>query len=57
MAKAPKKPPKDEDEPQSRRFIETAKALGADGDLNLTEGEEAFERLVGKALPQQRRKP
>jgi len=51
MAKTPKKPPADEDQGQSRRFIETAKALEADGDLNLTEGEGAFERLIVKALP------
>lgn len=50
--------PKDEDEAQSQRFIETAKDLEAAGELNLTEGESAFERLVGKALPaQQREKP
>jgi hypothetical protein len=52
MAKAPRKPPpKDEDEAQSQRFIETAKALEADGDLNLTEAEEAFERAITRIVP------
>ena len=53
MTKKP--PPKEEDEEQSRRFIETARELEADGDLNLTEGEGAFERLVGRALPKRGR--
>ena len=51
MAKAPKRPPPDEDEAQSRRFMEAAKALEAAGELNLTEAGEAFERLVANALP------
>ena len=52
MADKPKKkPPKDEDEAQSARFIETAKALEAAGDLSLTDAEGAFERLIEKALP------
>lgn len=55
MTKKPKPKPKDEDEAQSARFFETAKALEVDGGLSLTEGEEAFERLVGKALPPKRR--
>jgi hypothetical protein len=50
MAK-PKKPPADEDEEQSRRFIEEAERLAAAGELNLTEGEAAFERLTAKAMP------
>jgi hypothetical protein len=52
MAKTPKPKPKtqEEDEAQSRRFIEDAERLAADGELNLTEGEAEFERLVGKAL-------
>jgi len=54
MAKAPKKPA-DEDEAQSRRFIETAKALEDAGELSPTEDGEAFEQLVGKAAP--KRKP
>lgn len=45
MAKTTKKKKSaDEDEAQSRRFIELAEKLAADGDLNLTEAEEAFER-------------
>lgn len=55
MAKAPKKPPPDEDEAQSRRFIEAAQKLEADGDLNPTEGEAEFERLLEKAAPARRR--
>jgi len=51
MAKEPKKPPPDEDEAQSQRFLDLASELEADGDLSPTEGEAAFERLVGKALP------
>ena len=51
--KAPK-PKADEDEAQCRRFVETAKALEADGDLSPTEGEEAFERLLRKAAPPKR---
>jgi hypothetical protein len=54
MAKSPKKPPPDEDEAQSRRFIETAKALEADGGLSPTEGEEALEQLLGRAAPVRR---
>ncbi|UTP39590.1 hypothetical protein M9M90_20695 [Phenylobacterium sp. LH3H17] len=45
------KKPKDEDEAQSRRFIEAATDLEAAGELNLTESEAAFERLVDNALP------
>jgi hypothetical protein len=46
-----KKPPKLEDEAQSKRFIEAAKAAAvADGGLNSAEGEAAFERLVSKTL-------
>jgi hypothetical protein len=47
--KAPK-PKADEDEAQRRRFIETAKALEADGDLSFTEGKAASDRLFKKAL-------
>lgn len=57
MTEKKKPPQKDEDEAQSARFIETAKALEADGELSLTEGERAFDRLVGKALPQRKRSP
>lgn len=45
------KKPKDEDEAQSRRFIEAATDLEAAGELNLTDAEEKFERLVGNSLP------
>lgn len=51
MAKELKKPPADEDEAQSRRFIDLARELEADGDLSPTEGEKAFERLLDKTLP------
>jgi hypothetical protein len=51
MAKEPKKSPPDEDEAQSKRFLDLANELEAAGDLNPTEGNEAFERLVGKAAP------
>jgi len=54
MAKAPKKPPPDEDEAQSRRFLEAARAIEADGGLSPTEGQEALERLMGKAAPPKR---
>lgn len=50
MAKEPKKPPPDEDEAQSKRFLDLAKELEAAGDLSPTEGEEAFERLTRRAL-------
>jgi hypothetical protein len=51
MAKAPKKPPPEEDEAESQRFMDLARELEAGGDLSPTEGESAFERLVGRALP------
>lgn len=55
MAKAPKKPPpKDEDPEESKRFLDLASELEAAGDLSLTEGGEAFERLMGRALPKKR---
>lgn len=46
-----KPPPGDEDEAQSKRFLDLANELEAAGELNLTEGEEAFERLAKRALP------
>lgn len=55
MAREPKKPPPDEDEAQSKRFLDLARELEAAGDLSPTEGNEAFERLVGKAAPPKRR--
>ena len=57
MAKAPKRPPPEEDEAESLRFIEAAKALEAAGELNLTEGEAAFERASRKILPARRPQP
>ena len=51
MAKPKKAPPRDEDEAQSKRFLDLASELEAAGDLSPTEGNEAFERLVEKALP------
>jgi hypothetical protein len=54
MAKTPKKPPSDEDAEQSRRFLETAKALEDAGDLSPTDGAEALERLMSKAAPAKR---
>jgi hypothetical protein len=57
MTKAPRKPPpKDEDEAQSKRFMDLANELEAAGDLSLTEGEGAFERAIRKAIPQRRPK-
>lgn len=43
-----------EDEAQSKRFLDLAAELEAAGDLNPTEGERSFERLIGKALPVKR---
>lgn len=54
MAKTPKPKTQEEDEAQSRRFIEDAERLAADGDLNLTEGEAEFERLLRKSAPPKR---
>lgn len=54
MAKAkPKKPPV-EDEAQSRRFIETARALEDAGELSPTAGQRSFEALLDKAAPPKR---
>ncbi len=57
MAKAPKKPPPDEDEAQSKRFLETAKALEDAGELSPTETGEAFDLLMERAAPPKPRKP
>ncbi len=46
-----KKKVKADDPEQAKRFAETARALEADGDLNLTEAEEAFERGFKKMVP------
>lgn len=53
MAKAPKKPPKpkDEDPDQSRRFLDTAKAMEDAGDLRPDEDGGAFNRLLDRAAP------
>jgi hypothetical protein len=48
--------PKFEDEEQSRRFIDTARELEASGDIDVTEGEVAFERAFKKMVPTQRPK-
>lgn len=46
----PKTPP-DEDEAQSKRFLDLASELEAVGELNPIEGEKAFKRLVTTMLP------
>lgn len=52
-----KKPRKgDEDAAQSKRFLDLASELEADGDLSPTEAEGAFERLMDRALPSKPRK-
>jgi hypothetical protein len=52
MAKAPKKKPqKDEDEAQSRRFLDTARTMQDAGELSPTDDGAAFERLMKKAAP------
>lgn len=51
-----KKPP-DEDEAQSKRFIETASDLEAAGELDPIEGEKAFERLLSKTAPPKKPAP
>lgn len=48
-----KKPPT-EDEAQSRRFLEMARELEADGGLSPTDAEREFDRLLGKAAPAKR---
>jgi hypothetical protein len=53
-AKPKKLPPADEDEAQSKRFLDLASELEAAGDLNPIEGEEAFEQLLNKAAPAKR---
>jgi hypothetical protein len=50
-AKPKKPPPRDEDPEESKRFLALAAELEAAGDLSLTEGEEAFSRLVEKVAP------
>jgi hypothetical protein len=55
MTAKKKAPPRDEDEPQSKRFLDLAGKLEGAGDLSPTEGEGTFERLMGKAAPPKRR--
>lgn len=51
------KKPKPEDPEQSKRFLEAARELEAAGELNPTEGDEAFERAMEKVAPERRPKP
>jgi hypothetical protein len=53
MAKQ-KTPPRTEDEEESQRFIETAKGFEAAGELNLTEGEQRLDGLLGRMAPPKR---
>ena len=52
--KAKKRPPPDEDEAQSRRFLEAANAAEADGGLSPIDAEKVFERAIGKIMPPKR---
>lgn len=54
---AKRKTPTDEDEEQSKRFLETARELEAAGELNLTDNEQVFERAFRKIVPAQRSPP
>jgi hypothetical protein len=56
MAKAPKKPPLDEDPEESKRFLDLAAELETAGDLSPADGEQALERLLSKAAPPRRGK-
>ena len=53
MVKTPKT--QDEDEAQSRRFIEEAERLAADGELNLTEAERQFREVFERAVPKKKK--
>jgi hypothetical protein len=55
MTAKKKAPPRDEDEAQSKRFLDLASELEAAGDLSPTEGEKAFEKALGKIIPQRPR--
>ena len=46
----PKKKQAESQKEQSKRFLAKARELEADGELNLTEGEEKFERAFGKIV-------
>lgn len=50
-----KRPQKDEDPEQSKRFLDLAHELEAAGDLSPTEDAGRFERLLDKALPPKKR--
>lgn len=52
-----KKVAPEEDEEQSRRFLETAKELEAAGELDHTEAATRFERTLRAAAPPKRRPP
>jgi hypothetical protein len=54
MTAKPKRP-RDEDEAQSQRFIELARELEAEGDLDLEKADEAFAKLADKVLPPKER--
>ncbi len=56
MARTPKPKNAVEDEAQSKRFLELAKELEADGGRSLTEAARRFDRLIGKALPRRTRR-
>lgn len=50
---AKRKTPSDEDEEQSKRFLEIARELEAAGELNLTD--DGLERTFGKLVPPRKR--
>lgn len=52
-----KPPPGEEDEAQSKRFLDLANELEAAGDLNPTEAEAEFERVFKKVTPSRAPKP
>lgn len=54
---AKRKAPTNEDEEQSKRFLETARELEAAGELNLTEDGDALDRAFGKMVPPRKRTP
>lgn len=54
MTEKKKSPLRDEDEAQSKRFLDLARELEAAGDLSPTDVEENFERLLERAAPPKR---
>ena len=56
MARKPKPKTADEDEAESKRFLDLASELEAAGDLNPTEAAEKFDAVARRLLPS-RRKP